>query len=60
MRSLTWKRYDDVETDQVLVRSSMARSLDDLRAARSAMSKPTSERSRDDRKVACPGVIDRS
>ena len=55
-----WKIYDNVEADQMLVRSSIARSLDDLKAARSVMSKPTGERSRDDRQVVCSDEVARS
>ena len=60
MQSMTWNRYDDIETDHMLVRSSISRSLDDLKAARSVISEPTDERSRDNRKIACPGEIARS
>ena len=43
MRSMTWKRYDDMEADRMLVISPIARSLDDLKAARSVISEPTDE-----------------
>ena len=48
---MTWKRYDDVEADRMLVRSSIVRSV---------ISEPTDERSRDDRQVVCPSEIARS
>ena len=60
MRSLTWKRYDGVGADQILVKSSIARSSDDLKTARSTMRKLTGERSRDDRQVVHPGEVARS
>ena len=47
--SMTWIRYDDVEVDQMLVRLLIVKSLDDLKSARSIISEPTDERSRDDR-----------
>ena len=57
---MTWKRYDDVEADQMLVRSSNVKSLDDLKSARSIINEPTDEWSRDDRQVVCPKKIARS
>ena len=57
---MTWKRYDDMEADQILVRSLIVRSLNDLKAARSVISEPTDEWSRDNRQIACPGEITRS
>ena len=52
--------YDDVEAGRRLVRSSIVRSLDDLRSVRSVISEPTDEWSRDDRQVICPSEIVRS
>ena len=44
----------------MLVRSSIVRSLDDLKAVRSVISEPTDEPSKDDRPVVCPNEIVRS
>ena len=57
---MTWNRYDDVEADRRLVRSSIIRSLDDLRFVRFVISEPIDEWSRDDRQVICPSEIARS
>ena len=61
VQSMTWRRYDDVKADHILVRSSILKSLDDLKSVRSVISKPTDERSRDDnRQVICLSEIARS
>ena len=60
MRSITWKRYDDVEADRMLVKSSIVRSLDDLKSVKSVISEPTNEWFRRDRQVVYPSEIIRS
>ena len=60
MRSITWKRYDDVEADRMLVKSSIVRSLDDLKSVKSVISEPTNEWFRGDRQVVYPSKIIRS
>ena len=57
---MTWKGHDDVEADWVLVRLSVPRSLDDLKATKSVISEPTDEQSKEDRQVICPNEISRS
>ena len=60
MRSMTWKRYDDVEADRMLIRASIVRSLDDLKFVRSVISELIDEWSRGNRQVICPSEIVRS
>ena len=57
---MTWKEYDDVEADWVSVRSQISRSRVNLKVTRSVISKPTDERSKEDRQVIYPIEIVRS